>query len=197
MMRWSIRLATTAFLIVLIPVYWHYYGPTNFLWFSDVALIASVVAQWRNSRLLASTQALSIVLLELFWTVDYLARLLLGVQLLGLAGYMFEPTYPLFVRLLSLFHLWLPWLLLWLVYRDGYARRALLVQTLVCWIVLLASYWLCPPGKNINWVYGLGSQPQTYLPPILYLLLLMAAIPAFVYVPTHFVLLRLARKPPP
>ena len=143
-MAWSIKFVTTAFLIVLIPVYWHYYGPINFLWFSDIALIGSVIAQWRNNRLLASTQALSVALLELFWTVDFFVRLLFGVQFLGLAGYMFESTYPLFVRLLSLFHLWLPWLLIWLVYRDGYDRRALIIQTLVCWLVLLASYWLCP-----------------------------------------------------
>ena len=123
-------------------------------------------------------------------------RLLFGVQFLGLAGYMLESTYPLFVRLLSLFHLWLPWLLIWLVYRDGYDRRALIIQTLVCWLVLLASYWLCPPDKNINWVYGFGSQPQTYLPPTLYLLLLMAAIPTVVYVPTHLVLRWLSRSRP-
>jgi len=195
-MAWSIKFVTTAFLIVLIPVYWHYYGPINFLWFSDIALIGSVIAQWRNNRLLASTQALSVGLLELFWTVDFFVRLLFGVQFLGLAGYMFESTYPLFVRLLSLFHLWLPWLLIWLVYRDGYDRRALIIQTLVCWLVLLASYWLCPPDKNINWVYGFGSQPQTYLPPTLYLLLLMAAIPTVVYVPTHLVLRWLSRSRP-
>ena len=31
---------------VLIPVYWYYYGPTNFLYFCDVALILTLVAIW-------------------------------------------------------------------------------------------------------------------------------------------------------
>ena len=33
-------MAGTAFLAVLVPIYLHSYGPTNFLWFCDGALIA-------------------------------------------------------------------------------------------------------------------------------------------------------------
>ena len=38
------KLAYTAFMAVLIPVYWYYYGPTNFLYFCDVTLIITLVA---------------------------------------------------------------------------------------------------------------------------------------------------------
>jgi hypothetical protein len=184
-----IRITQTLFVCLLVPVYWHYYGPSNFLWFSDIALLASVVALWWKNRLLASTQALSVVALEVAWTLDFLARLILGREILGLSGYMFDPTIPLFVRLLSLFHLWLPWLLIWMVW-HGYDRRALPVQTLVCWIVLLASHFVSTPVENINWVYGLSTSPQTIMPPAVYLFLLMATIPLLVYVPTHFALRR-------
>ena len=34
-----LRLAYSAFMAVLIPVYWYFYGPTNFLYFCDLALI--------------------------------------------------------------------------------------------------------------------------------------------------------------
>jgi hypothetical protein len=34
----ALKLVYTAFMAVLVPVYWHYYGPTNFLYFCDVAL---------------------------------------------------------------------------------------------------------------------------------------------------------------
>src|SRR5262245_9691904 len=186
----SFKVLHTLFVCLLVPIYWYYYGPTNFLWFSDIALLASVVALWTNSSLLASTQALSVTILELFWTADFLARLIFGVQLLGLSGYMFDPTLPLGLRALSLFHLWLPWLLIWMIYRFGYYRRALLIQTLVCWIVLPISFFVSTPHENINWVYGLADHPQTVLPPAIYLLLLMAAIPLLVYVPTHFVFRR-------
>lgn len=186
MLAVAIKIAHTAFVCVLVPVYWHYYGPSNFLWFSDIAILSSVVALWTKSRLLASTQALSVTALELFWTVDFLTRLIFGVQLLGLSGYMFDSTRPLGLRGLSLFHLWLPWLLIWMVYRFRYDRRALAIQTLACWIVLPISYFISTPQENINWTYGLADHPQTTLPPAIYLLLLMAAIPVLVYVPTHF-----------
>ncbi len=40
------KLAYTAFMAILIPVYWHDYGPTNFLYFCDMALILTLVAIW-------------------------------------------------------------------------------------------------------------------------------------------------------
>jgi hypothetical protein len=190
MIPFLVLISHTVFVCLLVPVYWHYYGASNFLWFSDIALLTSVIALWRASKLLASTQALSVAALECIWTVDFLCRLVSGREVFGLSGYMFDSTIPIFVRLLSLFHLWLSWLLIWMVWRYGYDRRALPIQTLVCWIVLLASYFIGSPAENINWVYGLGSSPQKLLAPTAYLLLMMAAIPLLVYVPTHFVLRR-------
>src|SRR5207249_11962669 len=68
-------------------------------------------------------------ILELVWIVDFLTRLTTGVQFLGLAEYMFRADNPLFVRGLSLFHVALPFLLLWLVYRLGYNWHAWIAQT--------------------------------------------------------------------
>jgi len=56
------------------------------------------------------------------WLVDFLARLLGGVRLFGLSAYMFKPEIPLLIRGLSLFHLWLPPLLFWLVWRSAMIR---------------------------------------------------------------------------
>ena len=39
---------------VLVPVYWHYYGPTNFLYFCDIALIFTLIAIWPENALLIS-----------------------------------------------------------------------------------------------------------------------------------------------
>src|SRR2546422_10954932 len=74
----------------LIPIYWRYYGPANFLWFSDLALLLTVATLWLESPLLASMQAVSVVLLELLWITDFVTRLASGIQLIGLADYMFK-----------------------------------------------------------------------------------------------------------
>jgi hypothetical protein len=189
-----IKLAYTAWVCVVIPVYWQKYGPANFLWFSDIALLTTAVALWTESSLLASMMALAVVLPEVAWNVGFFSRLIGGKDISGLAGYMFDPALPLSLRLLSLFHVFLPPLLLWLVWRLGYDKRALPAQAILVWLVLPATYLLTRPADNINWVRGFGTQPQTALPPVAYLGLLMLAFPLLIYLPTHLLLIWLSAR---
>ena len=186
-----LKIVCTLYVCLLVPVYWMQYGPTNFLWFSDIALLLIVPALWFESALLASMMALSVVLLELTWNVDFFGRLLTGKELIGLSNYMFDATIPLGVRGLSLFHIVLPPLLLWMVHRLGYDGRALPAQTVLAWLVLPLSYWLSNPVENANWVYGFGSKPQIWLPAPLFVALLMLAFPLLIYLPTHLLLKKL------
>ena len=49
-----VKIAYTAFMAVLVPFYWASYGPTNFLYFCDVALFFALAAVWTERPLLAS-----------------------------------------------------------------------------------------------------------------------------------------------
>ncbi len=89
---------------VVVVVYAIKYKPTNFLWFSDIALVTSVPAMWLENSLLASAMAVAVLLPELAWNVDFFSRLLFGSGILGLSDYMFESRRPLYLRSLSLFH---------------------------------------------------------------------------------------------
>ena len=169
----SLKLAYTLFVCLLVPIYWRQYGPVNFLWFSDIALLVLVPALWLESPLLISMMALAVVLPELAWNVDYFFRLATGVSLIGLTSYMFDATIPPFIRGLSLFHVALPVILIWMLSLLGYDGRALLWQTLVAAAVLPLSYFLSNPRENVNWVYGLGEKPQTKVPAPLFVLFLM------------------------
>lgn len=184
-------LSLTLFIVVLVPIYWRQYGPANFLWFSDLALFISTAAMWLESPLLASTQALSVGFLETVWLVDYLLYLIFGIKLIGLSAYMFDSRIPRWLRNLSLFHVVLPFLVFWLVWRLGYDDRALLVQTALCWSVLLVCYFFTKPSENINWVFGPGKGQQHWLRPPVYLLVLMTFFLVCIYLPTHLVLLYL------
>src|SRR3984893_2694239 len=77
------KLAYTAFMAVLIPVYWYYYGPTNFLYFCDVTLIITLVAIWIESPLLVSMCAVGILLPQVYWVIDFTANAV-GVSLTGM-----------------------------------------------------------------------------------------------------------------
>ena len=183
-----IKLAYTGLLAVILPVYWVKYGWRNFLWFSDIALIATGIALWLESSLIASMMALAVLLPEVLWNVSYFARLLFGLHASNLAGYMFDRKIPRFLRALSLFHVPLPIVLLWMLDRLGYDPRAALAQTLLAWIVLPVTYAVVRPGdENINWVHG-WDERQKRFPPLVYLALIMFAFPVGLYLPTHFAL---------
>ncbi|MDB6006206.1 MAG: hypothetical protein JWR15_3193, partial [Prosthecobacter sp.] len=109
-----LKLAYTAFLAMMIPVYWYHYGPTNFLYFCDIALLLTLAGMWLESPLLISLPAVGILLPQALWCLDYAVQLC-GVTLTGMTAYMFDGAKPLFLRGLSLFHGWLPFLLLYLV----------------------------------------------------------------------------------
>jgi hypothetical protein len=79
------KVGGTAFLAVIVPVYWHTYGPTNFLWFCDAALLLTVAGMWWESSLLISMCAVGILLPQCLWLADFGSNLL-GIHLLGLAN---------------------------------------------------------------------------------------------------------------
>lgn len=183
-----LKVIYTVFVVITILVYLKKYGPGNFLWFSDIALIVTVAALWLENQLLASMMAVGILLPEAVWNVSFFGRLLTGKQLTGLAGYMFDPDKPLYLRAISLFHVFLPVLLVWLVSKLGYTSNAWIFQTMLAWVVLPLTYCVTKPEDNINWVYGPKGKPQKRMPPLLYLILVMLAFPILVYLPTHLIL---------
>ena len=185
-----LKILVSLYVIVLIPVYWIELGPANFLWFCDIALFIIAIALWRESQHLVSIVAVGILLPELAWNLDFFGRLLTGKHLFGLTGtaYMFTDNTPLAVRVLSLFHIFLPLLTIVMLNKLGYNHRAWLVQSVIIWIVLPLSYWLSTPKANINFVFGLGGEPQNFMPAYLWVGLLMILFPLFVYFPTHILL---------
>jgi hypothetical protein len=195
-----VKVPYTLFIAVLVPCYFVQYGPLNFLWFCDVALFVTLIAVWCEIPLLASMPAVAITLPQLLWVVDFVVRFFTGGPFIDMTEYMFDSKIALPLRGLSLFHGWLPFLLLWLVWRLGYDRRALWAQTLLAWAVLLLSYLLVPNididrAGNVNKVFGPSdAAPQTWMPQIAWVGVLMLAYPLVVYLPTHLLLRWLAPR---
>jgi hypothetical protein len=108
--------------------------------------------------------AVGIIASQTLWVIDFLSNLI-GHRLTGLTDYMFMSDHLLFLRGLSLFHGWLPFLLLYLVWRLGYDGRALPAWTVVAWGLVLISFFLMPPPRpdpgltpvNIDYVWGFSD----------------------------------------
>ena len=182
------KLAYSAFVLYVMVVWWKNYGWKNFLWFSDIAFIGAVPAMWLESAPLASVLTVAVLVPELLWNFDYAGRLLLRRRITGLTDYMFEPERPLLLRGLSLFHVPLPLVLLWMIAAYGYdAKVGLPGAILLAAVVLPWSRWVSTPDKNINWTHGLGRE-QSRLPGWVYVPALYAGFVVLVFVPTDLAL---------
>jgi len=204
-----LKLVYTAFVCVLVPVYWYAYGPTNFLYFCDVALIMGVAAVWLESSLLASAALVGIFLPQMLWVIDFLAALV-GFEITGMTDYMFKDELTLFTRFLSFFHFWLPFFLLGVVWRLGYDPRGVWLWIGLAWLLMLVCYYYmpAPPAPqdnpnlpvNINYVHGFtntGPLPgeQRLLTPNQYFALMMVGLPLLIVLPAHILFVYLF--PPP
>lgn len=183
---------------MLIPFYWKTYGPINFLYMCDLALFLTLGAVWFESGLMAGMAAVGILLAQCVWIFDICIRLITGYSL-GMTEYMFKGTIPVFAKFLSLYHLWMPVLLVYLILKKGYDRRSLVCWTSLIWSVMIICYlFTLPPPPDpanpnspvdINYVFGFSPEKrQTLMHPHLYVASLMLELLMFIYIPTHIVL---------
>lgn len=181
-----LKLGFTLLAVIVFVAYWDYYGPVNYLWFSDIALFLLVPALWLGNRLIVSTMAIAVLFAEIVWMLDFITLSHFSV----LTGYMFDPEVALYIRVLSAtFHIAIPLVIIYMLYLFGYDKRGLPLQCLIALIVLPVTYLLSEPDKNINLVFGL-TEPQDLIHPWLYLALLWIAMVLMLYIPTHLLLKR-------
>lgn len=182
------KIAYTVFVLLIVEIWRRHYGWRNLLWFSDIALIGMVPAWWFESAAITSVLAVAVLLPELLWNVDFVLRIALRRRITGLTDYMFEPERPRLLRGLSLFHVPLPFLLLWLLAEYGYdASVGLAGAVVLAAVVLPWSRAVSTPERNINWTHGLGVRRSTW-PAAAYVAALFVAFTLLVFVPTDYAL---------
>jgi len=188
-----LRIGWTLWVLVWIPVYLRQYGAQNFLFFCDIGNLLIAVALWIESALLFSSQAVGLLVFQTLYCIDLAGAVIAKRHVIGGTEYMFDPGLPLFVRLLSLFHVVTPPLLLWGIWRLGYDRRGWKLQTLICWVVVTINYFW-RPGSDVNWARGPFFREQHVMPGWLYLAGYLVVVPLVVYFPTHLALRWWARR---
>jgi hypothetical protein len=192
-----LKIGWTAWVAVWAPCYWVHYGPQNFLWFCDIGNFMIMIGLWLESPVVLSWQACSVLLVQVLFTVDLVARALTGHHPVGGTEYMFNDdgsNIPVGMRLLSLFHVATPPVLLWSLKRTGYDRRGLYWQIATSCIVLPVCWLGWDEKLNLNWVWGPFNRPQYVVRPWIFLLVAMAAYPLLLHLPTHLLLSRFLRR---
>jgi len=190
----AVRFLAGLFLLLWIPIYWRAWGFENFFFLCDIALFLGCIGLVIESPLLISSQAISILITSFFWIIDAGWRLIFGHTLLGVTDYMFDAKHPLWLRLISLFHLVLPLVLLWALNRIGYDRRAFRFQCGVAIFALLAAR-ASGSSQNINYAYRDPIFRRQLGPVPVHLALIFLAVAVVFYLPPHL-LLRKCFAPP-
>lgn len=182
-----LKIGWTLWLLIWAPLYWRQYGAQNFLFFCDIGNILIGIGLWLESPLIFSWAACGLFLFQTLYVIDLAGALLTGRHLIGGTEYMFDPHLSLAIRLLSLFHIVTPPLLLGAIWRLGYDRRGWKLQTLMTWIVVpINFFWR--PGQDVNWARGLFFHEQHVIPQPVYLLAYLSLVPLAIYWPTHLLL---------
>ena len=189
-----LRWFSLLWMVVWFPAYFRVWGWANLLHLCDVAVILAFLGIWLANPLLLSSQAVSSLGAGLFWILDVGWRLVTGRFLIGGTDYMWDSRYPLWVRLLSTFHIGLPVVLLWTLRRVGYDSRALALQAAIAALLLIISRFLSAE-LNLNYAYRDPLFHRAWGPAPVHLAMIFIPLVVLIYWPTHLLLRWLFRAP--
>lgn len=183
MARWL----ALAWLAIWVPAYWRVWGWQNFFHICDVSVILSSLGIWFGNRLLISSQVLASLAPDALWTLDAGWRLFTGHTLFGGTEYMWDSRFPLWVRLLSLFHIVLPILLVAACARIGYDRRAIALQGGIAGLLLVISRAF-GSVVNMNYTFRDPLLHRAWGPAPVHLAIIFLGMLLVIYMPAHLLL---------
>jgi hypothetical protein len=189
-----LRWAALLWLLVWFPVYRNTWGSVNFLHLCDLAVILGCIGLWSGSALLISSQAVASLLVGIAWTVGVAWEFFLGRPLIAGTEYLFDPRYPLWVRLLTMFHIVLPVVLLWALARTGYDRRGWALQSAITLVAFVASRFT-PPEQNINFAFTDPFFHRAWGPAAAHVATIELFMIFVAYLPAHLLLRRFFPSP--
>lgn len=204
-----VRWGFTAFFVVWATAYQLAYGATWLLWYCCFANVLTLIGLHSRRAIWCSMAAVSVLPISIVWTIDLACALALGVHPIGGTEYMLDPSRPLAMRALSLYHFATPLVIVWALRRSGYDRRALVRQTVVGW-TLLAIGWLAFDPRvdtddalvpivdgvrfdrdyDVNFAHGLWGRPpaaEDWSP----FLLVLLGYPLLVHLSSHLLVVTL------
>jgi hypothetical protein len=153
---YGLKISYYAFMTLMFPAYITYYPFANFFNLCQLHLFLVLISFLTDTHLFISMSALGISIIQFFWCLDLICETI-GINFIGGTKYMYDTSYPLYLRSLSLFHAWFPFFLLYLIKKVGYDKRALYPQFILSNSVCLLSYYnIDLYNENINMMKDVG-----------------------------------------
>jgi hypothetical protein len=210
-----LRALYSAWFCVWFALYARYFGWQFVLWFCCLANVYLLVGLWRRTALWFSLAAVSVLPIQLAYSAELASRWLFGVRLHGATDYLFDPTIPEYIRGLSLFHVFVPVLIVYALIRHGYDQRAFWLQSAIALAMLCVCYFGFDPltqtndasmptlrgvgfdrDFNLNWVHGLHDAPAPAGRELEVFLTVLIGYPLCVHWPVHWLLCKVGLARP-
>lgn len=189
-----VRWTALIWLAVWLTIYLKFWGASTFLFLCDIAVILTCIGLFTGSALLISSQTVSSIVIDTAWLLDIATKLIFNRHLIGGTDYFFDPNYPLWVRLMSCFHVVLPFVLIAALRRTGYDRRALKLQIAIAAMAIIASR-LASAARNINFAHADPFLHRQWGPAPVHVAAVLVGLTVLIYIPTHIALSRLFPSP--
>jgi hypothetical protein len=152
----GIKISYYAFMALMVPTYIAHYPLINFLNLCHVHLFLVLASFLTDKYLFVSMSAVGILVILFLWCFDFICETM-GTKFLGNTAYMYDEKRSLYMRSFSLFHVWFPFLLLYLIKKVGYDQRALYRELLLAKSICILSYYQVDLyNKNVNLMKDLG-----------------------------------------
>lgn len=148
-LRWCVL----AWLAIYMPAYAHAYGIWHFLMLCNLGVLLTAVGILFDRPTLLASQAVAAPGIFVLWIVDAGARLATGTHLHGGTAYMWDPSIPMLVRVLSLYHLAWPFVLAWTLDKRGFDRRGLVLQVAIAAAAFVIAVAVAPQAENLQYVW--------------------------------------------
>lgn len=190
----TIRLTFTVWMAVWTPIILWSYGPQNFLWLCNIAQFLVLYSLWTDDRLILSSQAGTVCLIGLVWVLDFIPAIASGGATATVTAYMFNPDYPLPTRIASIYHVFLPALILTVLHHRGYDRRGVWLQCVIGGLAVIGSWLFTDEERNINWVAAPFHVEQVWMPDAAWVVVMLVLYPLVLYFPGHGLVLWVLRR---
>lgn len=176
--------------------------PEYLLWYSSSGLLFTSIALLSRSPKMISIMFCSLFVLESIWVIDFLGKIIFNSHFWGVTNYMFAQTLTKKDFVISLYHLFIPPALLIAMIRTKIVFRYSWLGSIVYGSVLAyLTLILGSKGEIVNCVHqltrcrGFFSFILTLLPYPYHIFTTILFTTIIVYIPTNYILLKVAKKP--
>jgi hypothetical protein len=175
--------------------------PEFILWYSVMGLLLTAIALLTQNPVLVSTMFCALFVMESAYSLDFLGRVFFHKNFLGIAAYVFEPTYPKKDFYMALYHFLIPFALLAAQIRIKRVYRFSWIWASFYTLIIVSLTLLLVGGSGtVNCVHQLTFCRGAFSF-ILYkfpyphrIFIALFAIIFLIFIPTQYALLRIGKK---